>query len=104
MPLKVPDEGELELMDAIRDRFQQQASSCVLHLYKNNITPADSSVLASFTEATFAGYATFLLDAWGAVQTVGGKAVMVHDPCVFEATASDAQIIYGYYVSDETVG
>jgi len=98
MSIKVPNQGEngmLTDMLSILNTYK-------LHLYKNNLTPGDATVIGDFTEADFAGYAPVTLNAWGAVaQNANAEAEtdhpMVTFTCTGPATSND---IYGYYVTN----
>lgn len=63
-------------------------------LYKNDVTPDEDSVTGDFTEATFTGYASILLDDWTRTD-----ASAVHSMLEFICTADQtAENIYGYYI------
>lgn len=95
MALKVPNVGELELLDEIlrEDDFE-------LHLYKNDYTPVDDSELADFTEADFEGYASEALTNWvAAVTDANGRAFTHADSLTFtKGTGGVSNTVYGYYV------
>ena len=59
MPLVVPNDGEEDLLKAGLNHTA--ASNPVLKLYQNNITPAETDTAATFTEATWTGYAAITL-------------------------------------------
>jgi len=103
MALKVPDVGELILLNALRAVPATTNWFCML--YQNNYTPVDGSVFADFTEATFNGYSAQGF-AFSAPTTVSGKATLVATaPCVFTSTGgSPANTIYGYMVGDTLTG
>lgn len=65
-----------------------------IKLYKNDITPDEDSVTGDFTEATFTGYASILLDDWTRTD-----ASAVHSLCRFTSSADQtAELLYGYYI------
>lgn len=70
-----------------------------LRLFKNNFTPSNTSVIASFTEADFAGYAPIDLSAWGAAALFAHVAQAQNIATSFVITAG-TQNIYGWYVTN----
>jgi len=96
MALKVPNGGELLILAELIAYFD----SLVLHLYKNNYTPIDTSVVGDFTSADFDGYASIALGPWGAPYTNGaGKAETDETVRTFTMTgAVTPNTIYGYTV------
>lgn len=97
MAIKVPNEGEIELLDYLKATFN--GANVKVRLYRNDYTPVDASVLADFTEANFSGYAEQASGGYSFPLTVGGKAQTTGTPKEFThnggATAND---IYGFYV------
>lgn len=74
----------------------------VLHLYGNNVTPSDSTVIGDLTQCTSAGYAPITLVSanWTTTQTGGGVTTAVYSEQTFVfATNASA---YGYYVTNES--
>lgn len=73
----------------------------VLHLYGNNVTPSDSTVIGDLTQVTSAGYAPITLTSsnWTIVQTGGGITSAVYTEKTF-AFITNATA-YGYYVTNE---
>ena len=72
----------------------------VLHLYKSNTTPAETDVVGTYTESTFAGYASATLT--GANWTVSGTAPtqIAYAQQTFTRSSSGAtENQYGYYVT-----
>lgn len=68
-----------------------------LRLFRNDVTPDEDSVTGDFTEATFTGYASVLLDTW--TVTPGTVPEAVHTLIDFVSSADQtAETIYGYYV------
>lgn len=98
MAIKVPNGGELLLLDALLTYL----GTLTLRLYKNNYTPVDASVAGDFTEANFDGYAGIALSSWGTPATDGsGNALVQHDTLIFQPTGSGvSNTIYGYYVTE----
>ena len=98
MSLKIPNVGELVILDQLRGAW---GNTLILHLYQNNYSPVDGSVIGSFTEATFSGYATQTCASWSAAATVSGRASTSATARTFtNSTGSVGNSIYGYYVTD----
>jgi len=97
MSLKVPNVGELVLLDKLL-----AADDYTLHLYKNNYTPVDGSVIGDFTEADFSGYSGGEdITGWSAAVIVAGRAESTGDP--IDQThngGATGNTIYGFYVVD----
>lgn len=93
MALLVPDVGEAALLERIL------ATDVVLHLYVNDVTPAEADVVGDYTEATAAGYAAATLTggSW-TVSTTGGTTSGAYAQQDFVIT--EATTVYGYYVTD----
>ena len=99
MSLKVPNGGELKLMDAIRTYLN---SNAYLKLFKNDKAPGDTDTTAGYTEADFPGYAGIQLASWSAAVTnADGKGELNETARTFTMTGSSpTNTIYGYYVTD----
>jgi hypothetical protein len=99
MPLLVPDEGEVRMLDMLvnGDTF----TDVRLRLYKNNLTPDQDTVYIDLDEATFPGYAE-QTPSFGAASIVSHKGKIVDTSArsfVWSGSASPENI-YGYYVVD----
>ena len=97
----IPDEGKIELLTKTLRAALAVDEVYSLRLYRNDLTPGAGSTLASFTEATFAGY--FRQDLpradWGVPVIVSGRAVSTYEGAAVKWTAtSGTQEIFGYYV------
>lgn len=101
MALNVPDVGENLILEMIVNKTAAQNLS--LRLYKNNITPSDTDTAATYTEATFGGYAAITLTGanWNAAAS-GSIAYNTQQTFTCNAVATDD--IYGYYVTQVTSG
>ena len=100
MPLVVPDDGEIKLLEYLVNR------SLVVHLYQNNVNPADNTHGTSgrdFTSSTFteAPVSAITLSAanWTTTQTSGGVSTAQYNSGV-TFTFTSGQSVYGYYVTD----
>lgn len=99
MALVVPDVmGEILLLQYIIGLVN--ADNPVLHLYANDVTPSDSTVIGDLTQvAGSTGYTpiTLLSQNWTTTQT-GGVTTAVYSEQTFAFT-TDATA-YGYYVTN----
>lgn len=98
MALVCPDRfGEILLLQYIVGLVE--AGNPVLHLYSNDVTPSDSTVIADITEATSVGYApiTLVSSNWTTTQ-VAGVTTAVYSEQTF-SFSTDA-VCYGYYVTN----
>jgi hypothetical protein len=68
-----------------------------LHLFTNDATPLEATVLAGLTECDVAGYAATTLSA-PTVATVGDVTTATYSQQTFTFTA--ATTVYGYYLTD----
>lgn len=72
MPTSDPGSGPI-MDDALvsdLEAFVAINPNMKMHLYQNNYTPSTSSVLANFTEATWAGYNAQVLASWDAAAII----------------------------------
>ena len=77
--------------------------SAILHLYKNNHTPAVGDNIAAYTESTFTGYASQGLGAVApAAVLVANIATKTWPQKTFTCTGGAGESMYGYYVTDGT--
>jgi hypothetical protein len=73
-----------------------------VHTYSNNFTPTTASILANFTENTYAGYAAQDISNWGAPSTAAHVTTIQGDPNTFtRSTTGAAENVYGYFVTDQ---
>lgn len=101
MALNVPDVGENKILEHIVNKTAPE--NLVLRLYKNNITPSDTDTAATYTEATFTGYAAITLTgaSWNAA-SAGSITYSAQQTFTCSAVAVDD--IYGYYITEVTSG
>jgi len=73
----------------------------VYHLYSNNYTPVDGSVLANFTESAFAGYASQIVLAadWTSPVDDGTCVTCTAPAHTWTSTGAPAEQAYGYFVT-----
>jgi hypothetical protein len=105
MALKVPNEGELELLDKmIRDHLSTD-EKYILKLYKINHTPADADSTTNYTEANFTDYVPVTLSrgtAWNAAVTNGTLAEIQFGTQQSWTSGATGNTIFGYYVAGST--
>jgi hypothetical protein len=105
MPLIVSDEGELRLLDYMLKLALSTNENQILKLYQSNTTPTSASTNASFTEATFTGYAarTLTRSTWNSAVTVSNKAESSYGTTPQSWTCgATGNTIYGYWVMSAT--
>jgi hypothetical protein len=97
--MKVPRGASLKWLQVAID-FQLEGGS--LHLFQNNYTPVDTTVVGDLTEATFDGYAANALAGWSAAALdVNNKAATEAPLSTFTKTAgATTNTIYGVYCLD----
>ena len=113
MSLLIPDEGEVQLL---KDLLGAAAlENWTLKLYSNNKTPAETDTAASYTEATFTGYAAKTLTRdtagghWATPASGAPTGAWSAESNVAESTyaaqswsPTSSQSIYGYCVVGAT--
>ena len=101
MPLLAPTVGEVLLLRYMLN--YSAATNVELRLYTNNLTPAFSDVLASYTESSATGYAGVTLagTSWTVTSTTG-TAVSNFAQQTFSYTTSES--VYGYFVTSNGKG
>jgi hypothetical protein len=105
MPLIVPDQGELRLLDIMLKLALSTNENHILKLYRNDVTPAAASAPGSFTEANFTGYAarTLTRTLWNSAVTVSTKAESSYGTAPQSWTCgTTGNTIYGYWVEGST--
>jgi len=91
--------GEILLLQYIVGLVE--AGNPVLHLYTNDVTPSDSTVIADLIEASSTGYTAITLVSSNWTTTQGaGVTTAVYSERTF-SFSTDA-VCYGYYVTDTT--
>lgn len=99
MALLVPDTGEVKMLSYMLN--VSSPSNVKYHLYTNNLTPAENTVLGDFTECADASYAA--ISVTGGSWTVGTVAgVTSASAATITFNISTTASIYGYYVTDST--
>ncbi len=103
MALLLPNNGEGDALAAIVGKAA--AENLVLHLYTSNTTPSETDTTATYTEATFTGYAAITLTASSWTVTEGAPSNAAYPQQTFTSSADQApQSVYGYYFTRVTSG
>lgn len=103
MPLVLPNNGEGDILAAAVAKAA--AENLVLRLYTSNTTPAETDTTATYTEATFTGYAAITLTPASWVITEGAPSDATYPQQTFTSSADQAaQSVYGYYLTRVTSG
>lgn len=99
MALNVPDEGENYALEAFVGKTT--ATVPIARLYKNNITPSDTDTVATFTTATFPGYADINL-AGASWNAASGGSISYGSQQTWTCSGSATDDIYGYLILSTT--
>lgn len=103
MTLLVPNNGEGDMLSFIVNKSAPE--NVVLRLFQNNITPSETDTAATYTEATWTGYAALTLAgaSWTVVEGAPSEASYAQQ--IFTSSAdSQSQNNYGYYLTRATSG
>ena len=101
MPIVCPDvSGEILFLQYIVGMVSPD--NPVLHLFSNDVTPSDSTVIGDLTEVnTSTGYEAITLNSTGWTTTqVAGVTTAVYSEETFNFTTD--VVSYGYYVTNES--
>jgi len=101
MTIVVPNQGESLMLQ--NDVNKTAPQDLVLRLYENNITPSESDTEATFTEATFPGYAAKTLTGANWTVVEGDPSEASHPLQEFVASGA-GNSPYGYYVTESVSG
>src|SRR5581483_9867173 len=73
-----------------------------LHLFSNNVTVTDTTLIGSLTESTFGGYAAAVVSGWSAAANDASNGAFTQASLVtFTPTGAGLPAnIYGYYFTD----
>jgi hypothetical protein len=102
MALLVPNQAEHRMISMIVNATTAQNQNLSLRLFKNNITPASTDVLADYTESTFTGYAAVTLTSgsWTVTAATSGAPATATQTSAttFTCTGTTSELTYGYYL------
>ena len=98
MSLVVPNAGELKLLEYMVNKTS--TADLILHLYSNNQSLVEGTVIGNLTEVTGDDYAdqTLTGNDWTAAMVATDTATATHSEKTFTMTA--AKTVYGYYVTN----
>jgi hypothetical protein len=103
MTLLVPNNGEGDMLTALVAKAA--AENLVLRLFQSNTTPAETDTAATYTEASFTGYAALTLTAASWAVTEGAPSNAAYPQVTFTSSAgAQSQNVYGYYLTRVTSG
>lgn len=91
MALLVPNVGETEMLQ----RILNGGDNCKIHLYSDNITPAEADTVASYTLVTDPAAITLTGASWD-TSSVAGEASYAQQTFTY----TGAGTAYGYVVTD----
>jgi len=99
----MPNEGKARALALLFGQGGATPGTLSCRLFSNDVTPTDTFTLASFTEASFTGYAAVSVapgdwDAPTVVSDVGQ--IDKTTPPVFTCTGGSPQDVYGWYLVD----
>lgn len=97
MSLTVPNTAEIVMLQYIMGLTSP--GNKILHLYKNDPSISDATVLGNLTESTEAGYALITLYSisWTISQDMSGVTTALYSEMPFNFTTGAT--VYGYYVT-----
>jgi len=100
MGLKLPQQALLDELQALVDSWNASGTwDC--HLFTNNVTPGTGTILGTFIEGTWAGYAEQPLAAWLPPTWVPPDASVTESAVVvFHNTSGAPVTLYGYFLTD----
>lgn len=104
MPLVVPNNGEGDALNFFVNKANP--TDLILRLYTNNITPAETDVAATYTEASGSGYASVSLTGanWTITEGAPSDAAYAQQTFTFTGALGGGGNVYGYYMTRTTSG
>ena len=105
MALVTSDLGEIQLLTKMLQATLSVDENYILKLYSNNVTPDNTFITTSLTEASFTNYAakTLARASWSTPTTISGAATSTYATQSWTCGAS-GQTVYGYWVQGATSG
>ena len=88
-----------QLVKELADLKTAQLDGGKLRLYKNDIQPSPTTLIAAFTEADFTGYAAITIATWGAAfqNAIGNGQVIAPSQQFNQSGVGVTNNIYGYW-------
>lgn len=102
MPLNFPNVGENIVLEVLVNKTTPH--NLVLRLFTNNVTPADTDVAGTYTEATFAGYSPITLTGASWNNASGGTISYGSQQTFTRSSTGTTENVYGYFVTQATTG
>ena len=104
MALLVPNAGEVIALEAFVNKTAPLSQT--LCLFQSNTTPAETDTTATYTEATWTGYAAINLTGatWGAASAGAPSSIAYAQQTFTSSAGSQSQANYGYFVKQQTSG
>ena len=104
MAIMVQDSGAASILNAyFNNTWAAGGKNIVMHLFTNNVTPADTDTAGTYTEASGGGYSAITLNngSW-TVSSVGSieQAAYAAQTFTFTGALTGSATVYGYYVVD----
>lgn len=101
MAYAVPNNSEVYMLEYILNKTAPQ--NLDIRLFTNNITPTETDVAATYTEAAGGGYALIQLTAGSWTIVAGAPSLATHTQVTWTFTGAVGNI-YGYYITRRTTG
>jgi hypothetical protein len=101
MTILVPNGGEVLALKSFLNHTAGQ--NAVMRLYTNNITPAETDVTATYTEATGNGYGAITLTGSSWTFTEGDPSYGTYAQQTYTFTGALGNV-YGYFMTQTTSG
>lgn len=101
MALVIPNGAEKVALENFLNKTAPE--NLVLRLFTNNVTPGESDVVGTYTEASGSGYSSASLTAASWTVTEGAPTEGVYPEVTFTFTGALGNV-YGYYVTGATSG
>jgi hypothetical protein len=103
MAIVVPNGGEVLALGFLVNKSTPE--NLKLRLYESNTTPSETDTIATFTTATFTGYADATLTGASWTVTGGAPSSATYAEQTFTSTAgSQSKSVYGYCYLRTTTG
>lgn len=103
MALLIPNAGEGLALENFLNKSAPQNQTMLL--YKSNTTPAETDTTATYTEATFTGYAAKSITGTSWTVTPGAPTTAAYAQQSFASTANQTtEAVYGYVFKQTTSG
>jgi hypothetical protein len=93
--LVIPQDGALAITEFLRRGIPLAPFAA---LFINNVSPTQTTTLASLTEASFAGYTRQILNGWTPAAADGSHgAVITHPAKLWFSAPGPVQTVYGWF-------